>query len=81
MFESPWEEYPCLRKLNSFHFIIIAVILIIFIILLVLILYSGKCSSWDVGTATVSTTQGSFCPVQLFGDWTHQVQWGAEGLL
>ena len=45
---------------SALIFVLVSIIHIISIILIILPLYSGKCSSWDVGTATISTTQGHF---------------------
>ncbi len=49
------------KKLAIFIFILMPIIFITFIIPIKFNLYSGKCSSWDVGTVTMSTTQESFC--------------------
>ncbi len=43
--------------------------------------FAGKFSAWDIGLDRFSAAQGPFLTVQLFGAWSHQVQWCAAGLL
>ncbi len=42
---------------------------------------AGKCSVWDIGLNRIRAAQGPYLTVQLFGAWSHQVQWCAASLL
>jgi hypothetical protein len=45
------------------------------------IIFADKCSIGNIGIQAIGWAQGPFCSVQLFGDWPHQIQWCAAGLL
>ncbi len=45
------------------------------------ITFEDKCSIGHIGIQGIGWAHGSFCSVQLFGDWTDQIQWCAAGIL
>ena len=42
---------------------------------------AGKCSAREIGLNRIRAAQGPFLTVQLFGAWSHQVQWCEAGVL